>query len=304
MGCVGYAWLKSQHETMRVSVLIPVYDDVRLEACLGSIVPQARYRYRDDVEIIVIDNGSRDEVAKICDRFAESVVYLREPRVGSYAARNAGLRIARGDLYAFTDADCLPSPNWLHTGRRAFEDGDAQVLTGPVQLVAGDPDRPNLVELNQICTGFQVRRYVDDQCFGPTANLWTLASVVKKVGPFDERLRSSGDVEWCQRARGSGYPTRYCEDLIVRHPARANLRAATLVSRRLTGGHVMLALREKQLSELMRRRLWPHQAIRSIVSSSRFTWTQRGRALVVELWLYFVRLAELGRLLLGGEPLR
>jgi glycosyltransferase involved in cell wall biosynthesis len=289
---------------MRVSVIIPVYDDVRLEACLGSIVPQARSCYRDDVEIIVIDNGSQPEVAKICDRFAKSVVYLREPRKGSYAARNAGLLIARGDLYAFTDADCVPGPDWLHTGRRAFENGDAQVLTGPVELFVREPDRPNLVELNEICTAFQVRRYVDEKYFGPTANLWTRASVVKKVGPFDDQLWSSGDVEWCRRALGSGYPTRYCEDLIVRHPTRGHLRAVTLKSRRLTGGHLVLALREKRLPELMRRRLWPHHTVRSIISSTQFSRAQRGRALVVELWLYFVRLAEIGRLLLGGKPLR
>jgi glycosyltransferase involved in cell wall biosynthesis len=289
---------------MRVSVIIPVYDDVRLEDCLGSIVPQARSYPRDDVEIIVIDNGSRDEVAKICDRFAESVIYLREPRRGSYAARNAGLRIARGDLYAFTDADCLPGPDWLHIGCRAFEDGDAPVLTGPVQLFVREPDSPNLVELNEICTAFQVRRYVDEKCFGPTANLWTRASVVHKVGPFDDRLWSSGDVEWCWRALGSGYPTRYCEDLIVRHPARGHLRELTLKSRRLTGGHLMLALRENRLPKLMRRRLWPRDRVRSIISSTQLSRAQRGRALVVELWIYFVRLAELGRLLLGGKPLR
>jgi glycosyltransferase involved in cell wall biosynthesis len=46
------------------------------------MVPQAR-SWRDDVEIIVIDNGAADEVANICARFAESVVYLREPRKGS-----------------------------------------------------------------------------------------------------------------------------------------------------------------------------------------------------------------------------
>ena len=289
---------------MRVSVIIPVYDDVRLEACLGSILPQVRSDSCEDTEVIVVDNGSGPEVAEICDRFGDSVVYLHEPKKGSYAARNAGLRIAQGDLYAFTDADCLPNPDWLHIGRRAFENGDAHVLTGPVQLVVREPGRPNLVELNEICTAFQVRRYVDEYQFGPTANLWTRASVVQEVGPFDDRLWSSGDVEWCKRALDSGYRTGYCGDLIVRHPTRGHFRAVTLKSRRLTGGHLVLALREKRLSDLLRRRLWPDHAVRSIISSTQFSRAQRSRALVVELWLYSVRLAELGRLLLGGKRLR
>jgi glycosyltransferase involved in cell wall biosynthesis len=289
---------------MRVSVIIPVYDDVRLEACLRSILPQVRSDSREEVEIIVVDNGSGPEVAEICGRFGDSVVYLHEPKKGSYAARNAGLRIAQGDLYAFTDADCLPHPDWLHIGIRAFENGDAHVLTGPVQLFARDPERPRSIELNQLCTAFQIRRYVDVYDFGPTANLWTRASVVNRVGLFDDRLWSSGDVEWCRRALGSGFAVRYREDLIVRHPARRSIGAITSKERRLTGGHLALAVREKRLPYLVRRRLWPRRPVRSIISSTQFSRAQRSRALVVELWLYFVRLAELGRLFLGGKPLR
>jgi glycosyltransferase involved in cell wall biosynthesis len=289
---------------MRVSVIIPVYDDVRIEDCLASIVPQVRPDSRDDVEIIVVDNGLRPAAAGICERFGGSVVYVREPRRGSYMARNAGLRVARGDLYAFTDADCLPDPNWLHTGRLAFEDIDAQVVTGPVRLFVRNPDRPNPIELNQLCTAFQIRRYVDVYDFGPTANLWTRASVVQKVGLFDDRLWSSGDVEWCRRAVGSGCVVRYCEDLIVRHPARDSIGAITSKELRLTGGHFELAVRDKRLPYLMRRRLWPYYKVRSIISSTQLSRAQRGRALVVELWLYLVRLGELGRLLLGGKPLR
>lgn len=289
---------------MRVSVIIPVYDDVRIEACLASLVAHVPPDSRDEIEIIVVDNGSQPAVAEICERFAERIVYVREPRKGSYAARNAGLRVARGDLYAFTDADCLPDPNWLHTGRLAFEDVEAHLVTGPVRLFVPDPERPNPVELNQLCTAFQIRRYVDAYDFGPTANLWTRASVVKRVGFFDDRLWSSGDVEWCRRAVGSGCVVRYCEDLIVRHPARDSIGAITSKERRLTGGHLALAVREKRLSRLIRRRLWPHQKIQSIISSTQFSQAQRGRALVVELWLYLVRLGELGRLFLGGKPLR
>lgn len=286
---------------MRVSVVIPVHDDVRLEACLASLVPQARADADAEVEIVVIDNGVRDEVACICERFAPGVVYLREAEEGSYVARNAGLRIAQGDLYAFTDADCIPGPEWLQTGRRAFEDPDAQILTGPVELFIRYPGRPNGVEVNQICTAFQVRRYVKEEGFGPTANLWTRASVVADVGPFDERLRSSGDVEWCRRAYGSGYAIRYCGDLIVGHPARAGLRELTRNARRLAGGHFVLASRERRLGRLLRSRLWPRRRVRSITSRDQFSRAQRGRALVIELWLYLVRLAEMGRLLLGGR---
>ncbi|MEE9132904.1 MAG: glycosyltransferase [Gemmatimonadota bacterium] len=289
---------------MRASVIIPVYNDARLDACLGSLAPQVRALGAGDAEIIVVDNGSRDDILETCNRFADDVVLVREPKEGSYAARNTGLHMARGAVYAFTDADCLPNPDWLRRGLLAFEDGGVQVLTGPVRFFARHPGRPNLVETYQICTGFPVQRYVDEKRFGPTANLWIRASVVQEIGAFDERLRSGGDVEWCKRALRSGYATRYCKKLIVHHPARDNLRAVALQSRRVLGGHFMLALEERRLAELVRRKFWPTWTIRSIFASRHIGRAQKGRALLVELWLYFVRLVELGRLLLGGKPLR
>lgn len=289
---------------MRVSVIVPVYDDPRIEACLAAIVPQTRAAAGRGVEILVIDNGSREGIRRICRRFGRHVVYLSEPRPGAYAARNAGLGVARGELIAFTDADCLPAADWLCAGWRAFEDTAAQVVTGPVDVFAGDPERPGAIEIHQLCTAFQIRRYVDAYGFGPTANLWARAAVVRKVGLFDDSLRSGGDVEWCRRAVAAGFPVRFEEGLIVGHPARATWGAITANARRLTGGHLALASREKRVPELMRRRLWPRQAVGSLLSATRFSRAQRGMALLVELWLYVVRLAELGRLLLGGRPVR
>ena len=173
---------------MRVSVIVPAYNDARLDACLGSLAPQVRSLGADDAEIIVVDNGSRDDILETCDRFADDVVLVREPKEGSYAARNAGLHMARGAVYAFTDADCLPNPDWLRRGLLAFEDGSVQVLTGPVRLFARHLGRPNLVETYQISTGFPVRRYVDEKCFGPTANLWIRASVVQEIERHGEAL--------------------------------------------------------------------------------------------------------------------
>ncbi|MEE9570422.1 MAG: glycosyltransferase, partial [Gammaproteobacteria bacterium] len=59
---------------MRASVIVPVYNDARLDACLGSLAPQVRSLGADDAEIIVVDNGSRDDILETCDRFADDVV--------------------------------------------------------------------------------------------------------------------------------------------------------------------------------------------------------------------------------------
>ncbi len=94
-----------------VSVIIPVYNDAgRLRICLAALHKQT---YDSDrYEIIVIDNGS--DPSPVMDNLKvefDNVVYDQELTPGSYAARNKGITIAKGDVIAFTDADCIPVNN-------------------------------------------------------------------------------------------------------------------------------------------------------------------------------------------------
>ena len=90
---------------MKYSVIIPVYNvEKYINRCLKSILSQ---RY-DDLEIIVIDNGSTDSSGSICDSYANeyaniSVYHIENHGVGS--ARNFGLSKARGEFIYFVDSD-------------------------------------------------------------------------------------------------------------------------------------------------------------------------------------------------------
>jgi glycosyltransferase involved in cell wall biosynthesis len=97
--------------SLLISVIIPVWNSgALLRRCLEALARQTLGP--DCFEIIVVDNGSSDDSAAIANSFP-GVVLLSEPRPGSYAARNRGLARARGDFIAFTDADCVPAPDWL-----------------------------------------------------------------------------------------------------------------------------------------------------------------------------------------------
>ncbi|MBA2353894.1 MAG: glycosyltransferase [Acidobacteria bacterium] len=78
-----------------------------IAACLRSLQAQDFA----SAEIILVDDGSDDDTAAIGRAAAVRVV--RSPPVGASAARNIGIELARGDVIAFTDGDCIAAPGWL-----------------------------------------------------------------------------------------------------------------------------------------------------------------------------------------------
>ena len=94
----------------KISVIIPAYNVAPyLERCLDSVIRQTY----DDLEIIIVDDGSADSTGRIADRIAETdrrVRVVHQDNRGLGAARNTGLDLATGELLAFVDSD-----DWLET---------------------------------------------------------------------------------------------------------------------------------------------------------------------------------------------
>lgn len=88
-----------------ISVIVPVYNaEKRLERCVGSLVNQT---YKN-LQIILVDDGSKDRSGAICDSWAEKdkrVLVIHQKNGGVGKARNAGLDTARGEYVAFVDSD-------------------------------------------------------------------------------------------------------------------------------------------------------------------------------------------------------
>jgi len=94
----------------RISVVIPVYNVAAyLQECLESILQQDY----QNLEIILIDDGSTDESGMICDRYAAQdsrIHVIHQKNGGAAAAKNAGLRIATGEYLSFADSDDYLEP--------------------------------------------------------------------------------------------------------------------------------------------------------------------------------------------------
>jgi len=97
-------------QAVSVSVVIPAYNAAATIAeCMEALNKQSLPR--DEYEVIVVDDGSTDETAKIAADYGARV--LKQANSGPAAARNRGIAAARGEIILFTDSDCAPAHDWI-----------------------------------------------------------------------------------------------------------------------------------------------------------------------------------------------
>lgn len=220
-----------------VSVIIPVYNDAeRLALCLGALANQD---YQGAYEVLVVDNGS-DEIGgveELVNRY-DFALLLHESEMGSYAARNAGLKVARGKIIAFTDSDCIPSKQWLRQGVAGIGNG-ADMIGGEVEIFFKDPDRPTSVELYESIFAFRQNENIV-KGFAVTANLFVKRELFEDLGSFSTHTLSGGDVQFTRRATAKGYRLIYQKTAFVLHPARRSLCEYRKKIRRVAGGGYIL----------------------------------------------------------------
>lgn len=101
------------NKTPLVSIIIPVYNvEKYLERCIQSV----RSQTYNNIEIILIDDGSPDNSPMICDRFREldeRIIVVHKKNGGLSDARNAGVQISKGDYITFIDSDDLVSEDYI-----------------------------------------------------------------------------------------------------------------------------------------------------------------------------------------------
>ncbi len=200
--------------TPLVSIIIPCYNAERwLAATLESALTQTW----PHTEIILVNDGSRDGSLAVAQRFAaRGVQVIDQPNAGASAARNHGLRLARGDLIQFLDADDLIS---------------AEKLGAQVELLRA---RPAGTVATCAWGRFQddpaTARFVDEAVFrdfapvdflvlaGDTGAMmhpscWLLPrAVAERAGPWDETLSLNDDGEYFCRALLASTGMAFCPD--------------------------------------------------------------------------------------------
>lgn len=125
---------------VKVSVIIPVYNvEQYLGKCLDSLCKQTL----KEIEIICIDDGSKDTSPKILDEYAERdsrIKVIHQSNAGAGAARNRGIALASGEYIGFVDSDDIVYPTmYEELYRKACRCNADMVITGEIETATGDP---------------------------------------------------------------------------------------------------------------------------------------------------------------------
>jgi glycosyltransferase involved in cell wall biosynthesis len=181
---------------MIFSVIVPFLDEeAYLGRCLRALLDQDIPR--EDYEIILVDNGSRDGSADVARSFP-GVTLIRHSEPNVYAARNEALRMARGRIIALTDADCEVSRGWLRAIRSGLEGSDACIALGRTLF---PPDVSPVLRLFASYENAKIEslcaRGPRNYLFASANNMAVKAEAFSRLGPFDEREVAS-DIEFVQ----------------------------------------------------------------------------------------------------------
>lgn len=203
-----------------VSVIVPVRDPdgglFKLLDCLKAQTLEA-----ERFEVIVIDDGSKVGIPDVLQQAYPQVCFMKQQPNGAYWARNTGVHASRGRILAFTDADCLPEPDWLAEGLAAMGD-EERLVAGRVDVLVDDP--ASVVQRYDARFNLKQAFYVREIGFGVTANLFVPRAVYDRVGGFATQLYSGGDQRFCQDVAEHGIGIHYAENAAIRHPARRRRR--------------------------------------------------------------------------------
>lgn len=208
----------------KISVVIPVKNGSNLlEACLTSL-DNLNYS-KTKLEIIVVDNHSTDDTRKIARR--HRVHIINNPRYTVGSGRNAGFAAAKGELIAFTDADCTFDGNWLSNSVKYFADKRVGGVSGPNLVPQSEPVFSKAVGLvfdsaYLFNAGSPTKSY--NQVFESRShgsNCIFRRDALKQVFPMDETIVEGEDVIMTEQIEDAGSKLLYVPDVIVTHYRRS-----------------------------------------------------------------------------------
>lgn len=224
--------------TPLVSVVVPAYNAA---AFVGRAVDSVLRQTVQDFELIVVDDGSRDDTLAVLAGYGGRVQVLTQPNAGPAAARNRGWRHARGEFVAFLDADDHWRPAKLERQLALMQAQPALAFCSTATTVV-DADGRELAQWPCCAPDAPMPELLFEQgaaVSGSTSGVLVRRALLQAAGGFDESLRGFEDPDLWMRlaARGAYACVPEALTIVVRTPGSVSshlprMRAATLAALR------------------------------------------------------------------------
>lgn len=198
-----------------VSVIIPVFNG---EKYLAAAIESALAQTRPPQELIIVDDGSTDGSREVVERFPTTVRYSFQPHQGPGVARNQGIELARGNFFAFLDADDLWVEHKLARQLAIFDKFEVDMVFGQVeQFHSPELDREITAKLDghgRIMSGYSA------------GTLLIKRAAFLRAGRFETHWRIGEFIDWHVKALEEGL--------------KSHLLNEVLLKRRLHGGNMTI----------------------------------------------------------------
>jgi len=199
-----------------VSVIIPTYNRAHL---VGRAIKSVLNQTYQDFELIIVDDGSTDNTEKVIKRFDDKRIrYIKhEKNKGGAAARNTGIKAARGEYIAFLDSDDEWLPEKLKRQMEVFKNASSEVgvvYTGFIYVdkLGGGTSKQHIPKKR----GWIYEDILVENCIGTTSTVLIERKYFKETGLFDENLPSCQDWDmWIRLAKQCKFD--FIPEILVRY---------------------------------------------------------------------------------------
>jgi glycosyltransferase involved in cell wall biosynthesis len=246
---------------MKFSVIIPAYN---AESTLPELLVALSHQdYREDFEVIVVDDCSTDSTTHVCSRFGCRLSCCAI-NSGPASCRNLGAARAAGEYLLFTDSDCIVPPDWLQSFERALASTDCDVIMGKLVILPSTLMGDAISALGFPAggsLGFEKIWRVSSEGFTESLSSCNFAirkDIFLNLGGFDQSFPYAGgeDSFLAYKLVEAGYRIKYRQDVVAYHPARSSFSEFIRWQFRRGVSSLIFARKVSRKGQFVSLRLW------------------------------------------------
>jgi glycosyltransferase involved in cell wall biosynthesis len=214
-----------------ISVIVPAYEVANyVQETLLSVLEQTF----TDYEVILVNDGSPDtaEMERAIEPYRDRIIYLTQENLGAGAARNTGLRAARGRFVAFLDGDDVWLPGFLSEMVALIQSNDGYDLVYANALLFGESSVAGLTYMDTNPSQGEVtpESLLAERCNIITSGVLARKQRILEVGMFDESLRNSQDFDlWVRLAKHPNARMAFLPKVLLKQRHRSGSLASDAI---------------------------------------------------------------------------